>query len=130
MVDNHIIIGLGGTGGKIIRSYREQLVDKFGSLENVDFMKSIRFFFIDSNENDLKDEWMYQGKPLKLRGRDTILLKAIDLNSRLKNHATRNGWLGEYSDWKEIIPNMRGIIENVVSKHDQLRVNKTSFKNL
>ncbi|GAA4074416.1 hypothetical protein GCM10022389_19970 [Flavobacterium cheonanense] len=148
MADNHIIIGLGGTGGRIIRSYREQLVDKFGSLETVDFLKNIRFLFIDSNEDDLKDEWMYQGKPLKLRGDDTILLKAGDLNSRLKNHATRNEWLGEDSDWKGIkdentsgmagnqlrrlgrvnlIPNMREIVQNVNSKHDQLRVNKTEF---
>ena len=148
MADNHIIIGLGGTGGRIIRSYREQLVDKFGSLDKVDFLKSIRFLFIDSNEDDLKDEWIYQGKPLKLRGDDTILLKAGDLNSRLKNHATRNEWLGEDSDWKGIkeentsgmagnqlrrlgrvnlIPNMREIVENVASKHDQLRTNKTDF---
>ena len=148
MADNHIIIGLGGTGGRIIRSYREQLVDKFGSLEKVEFLKSIRFLFIDSNEEELKDEWMYQGKPLKLRGDDTILLKAGDLNSRLNNHSTRNVWLGEDSDWKGIkeentagmagnqlrrlgrvnlIPNMREIVENVASKHDQLRANKTDF---
>ena len=148
MSENHIIIGLGGTGGKVIRSYREQIIDKYGRIDGLDQLKNIRFLYIDSSEVEINEDWIYQGKKIKLGGDDLQLLKAGDLNRRLKDSSTRQDWLGNDDDWRGIkeentsgmagnqlrrlgrvnlIPSINEIIEKVSVKHNELSTNTTDF---
>lgn len=75
MAENHIIVGLGGSGGKIIRQLRktiEQSKDANGKLPaEVEF----EFLYVDTSEDELKKEedWQFLGKDLKL-GRSQYLI--------------------------------------------------------
>ena len=60
---NHLLIGLGGTGGKIIRSLRKMIYHNLRS-ENPDNVR-LRYLYIDSDDSmmEIDDErWKTLGK--------------------------------------------------------------------
>ena len=48
-MENHIIIGLGGTGGKVLRSFRKSIFNEFRILEPEDI--SLGYIYVDSVKN-------------------------------------------------------------------------------
>ena len=48
-MSNHLIIGLGGTGGKIIRSLRKQIYRQTRKVEIVGSDLNISYLYVDSN---------------------------------------------------------------------------------
>ena len=54
MANNHLIIGLGGTGGKIIAAYRKLIVERFNNLKPSGLW--IDYIYLDSSESDLNEE--------------------------------------------------------------------------
>lgn len=103
MANNHIIIGIGGTGGSVIRNYRQQIIDKFGKIDGLEQLKNIKFLYIDSNKDDLNSPWNYQGKKISLNGDDIHLLNSGKINEMLHNQSTRQEWMGTESDWGGIL---------------------------
>lgn len=64
---NHLIIGLGGTGGKILRAMRKRIFEEFGT--NTPYTKThLGYIYVDSDPKDLKDDasWNYMGNDVKL----------------------------------------------------------------
>lgn len=64
---NHLIIGLGGTGGSIIRALRKRIYEEFRSNEPQG-TANIEYLYVDSSLKDLKDEdtWRTLGASVKL----------------------------------------------------------------
>ena len=59
---NHLIIGLGGTGGKILREMRKRIYEEFRSNEPAGKIE-IEYLYIDSSDEDLnsKEGWKTMG---------------------------------------------------------------------
>lgn len=75
---NHLIIGLGGTGGKILRAMRKRVYEQFGSnTETGDF--HFDYIYVDSNEDDLNEQksWKYQGHSIHLAESQKVSIHGI-----------------------------------------------------
>lgn len=66
-MSNHIIIGLGGTGGKIIRAFKQRYFEEFHDTKAKGFERvNLDFIYVDSNKKDLDEPWVYYGNDLGL----------------------------------------------------------------
>ena len=56
---NHLIIGLGGTGGKVLREFRRRVFEEYGerNLENPKNGEYFEYVYVDSSESDLNERW-------------------------------------------------------------------------
>lgn len=81
MATNHVIIGLGGTGGKIIREFRKRYFE-----ENKDLSPHNNIFFdyiyVDSSEEDLnsKKNWKVLGTDISLSSSQKVSIQGISMN--------------------------------------------------
>lgn len=101
MADNHIIIGIGGTGGNVIKDFRKQIIDKYGKLE-VPKTANVKYLYIDSKKSEFAEElWKYQGIDIGLKGDATLILEAGRLNETLQTHP-KPAFVGNDSDWGDI----------------------------
>lgn len=108
-MDNHIIIGLGGTGGRVLAAYRKLIFEKFkGNLEPDDLW--IRYLYVDSSASDLQmddpKQWEVMGTSVKFESDSVLPIKAADLATYVHNRSRYNylaPWLGEEEQWVNII---------------------------
>ena len=109
---NHFIIGLGGTGGKIIRALRKSLYQEFhgDSMPDVD----IGYLYVDSsNEMMSMDDptWKTLGTSVQLPKASQLLITDANLTSRLDNLDSYPGlkhWLGSPEAWRDILNSIVG----------------------
>ena len=90
---NHLIIGLGGTGGKVLRELRKRVYEEFRSNEPGNGVY-IDYIYVDSSPADLDDktEWKVMGQSVHLgpgqkvniNGINTSVLDNINLYPGLK----------------------------------------------
>lgn len=66
-MSNHLIIGLGGTGGKIIREFRKRVYEEFRSNDPGHGIR-VEYVYVDSSTEDLSDRkgWSVLGKSVHL----------------------------------------------------------------
>lgn len=64
---NHLIIGLGGTGGQILCGLRKRIYAETGNKE-INGTTNIDYLYVDSSEDDLnnRSNWTYMGEALHL----------------------------------------------------------------
>lgn len=64
---NHLIIGLGGTGGNILRELRRRSFEHFGTNDPKGDTRT-EYIYVDSSEEDLnnREGWNYLGEPVHL----------------------------------------------------------------
>lgn len=76
---NHLIIGLGGTGGKIIRELRKRIVEECGSLDPGNGTH-IEYIYVDSSLEDLNDrsKWKVMGKSVHLGDSQKVSIFGIN----------------------------------------------------
>ncbi len=75
---NHLLIGLGGTGGKILREMRKRIFEQFSS--NTDTGKThLEYIYVDSDKKDLYDDksWNYLGQGVNLARRQKVDIHGI-----------------------------------------------------
>jgi hypothetical protein len=106
--DNHLIIGLGGTGGRIIAAYRKIMFEKFnGNLnpENV----NVEFVYVDSSEVELNATggiWNTLGTSIALDKGSKVNIKASNLRQyvdNINNYPYLAPWVGRKEEWQHII---------------------------
>lgn len=111
-MDNHLIIGLGGTGGKIIRALRKTIYQEFRAVEPT--TAKVRFLFIDSSKEmmNLDDPtWRTLGKSVQLDKRSQLLITGSDLNqilASLDNYPQIKPWIGDREQWRDILNSIVG----------------------
>lgn len=108
-MENHLIIGLGGTGGRVLAAFRKLMFEKFnGEVKPKDMW--LDYLYMDSSEQDLKmkdpAQWSIMGKSIALDADSVIKIPAANLRDYVEN---RNQfkylapWLGNSEDWANII---------------------------
>ncbi|WP_161492731.1 tubulin-like doman-containing protein [Spirosoma sp. 209] len=110
---NNLIIGLGGTGGKIIRAFRKTIFQEFRT-NTPDSGVNINYLYIDTNERDLQESesWRVLGTSVALGENSKLLLKNSDLNSilsELNSHPGIKDWIGDAKEWAEFLSGMAGL---------------------
>lgn len=93
---NHLIIGLGGTGGSIIRSLRKRIYEEFRSLEP-EGMSNIDYLYVDSSLKDLNDEeqWQTLGVSVQLKPAQRLSINGIGAGvlDNLENYPGINSFI-------------------------------------
>lgn len=105
-MSNHLIIGLGGTGGHIIRSLRKAVYQAFSSdlAPNV----NMRYLWVDSDDLEMKESqsWRTIGHSVQLPQRSQLLIEGMNLKDvagNLNRYPGLKAWLGGREDWHDIL---------------------------
>lgn len=84
---NHLFIGLGGTGGKVLREMRKRIYEEFHSHEPGNNV-NIDYLYVDSSDDDLKcggDSWKVMGKSMHLAPAQKVSIHGMNTVSILHN---------------------------------------------
>lgn len=84
-MSNHLIIGLGGTGGKILREFRKRIYEEFRTVEPGHGLH-LDYVYVDSSPADLNDrkDWKVMGKSVHLGESQKVNINGINA-SMLEN---------------------------------------------
>jgi hypothetical protein len=111
-MENHLIIGLGGTGGKIIRALRKTIYQEFRHADPTTV--NIRFLYVDSSKEmmELDDPtWRILGRGVQLDTRSQLLITGSNLNqilANLDNFPQIRPWIGNREQWRDILNSIVG----------------------
>ena len=106
---NHLIIGLGGTGGKIIRSLRKLIYQNLRQ-ENPSCV-NLRYLYIDTDAFLMQPDnpsWKILGRSVQLPERSLMYISGLNLKQivdNLSNHPNLQPWLGGRHEWEDILKN-------------------------
>lgn len=108
-MENHLIIGLGGTGGRVLASFRKLMYERFNGNVKPKGMW-IDYLYVDSSAQDLRmrdpSQWSVMGNSVALDPDSVVKIPAANLADYVNN---RNRfkylapWLGDSQDWRNII---------------------------
>jgi hypothetical protein len=75
---NHLIIGLGGTGGKVLRELRKRVYEEFHSDEPANNV-NLEYIYVDSSPADLNDRtgWKVMGRSVHLKEAQKVSIHGI-----------------------------------------------------
>ena len=78
---NHLLIGLGGTGGKVLREFRKKVYEEFHSNEPTNG-PCVNYLYVDSSEDDLnsREGWKVMGKDVRLNEAQKVSIHGLDMN--------------------------------------------------
>ena len=95
---NHLIIGLGGTGGSILAGLRKRIYAELGK-RDVTGSTNIDYLYVDSSEDDLnnRSNWTYMGEALHLQPDQKVNIHGIqaDVLSNPKQYPGIESFLPE-----------------------------------
>ncbi|MDP1613814.1 MAG: tubulin-like doman-containing protein [Sulfuritalea sp.] len=100
MAQNHLVIGLGGTGGKIIRALRKTMYLDQGDV-NTSGDQHFRFLYVDTSREmmDLDDpEWRVLGHSVQLEPASQLVIEDAAMHSVLADidsHPQIKAWIGD-----------------------------------
>ena len=106
--ENHIIIGIGGTGGNIMKAIRKRL---FIEVPSADDRRNLNlgFVYVDSSQENMKPNdptWKVLGENSQL-GKDSFLfIRGASLGSQLENVDNFPGirsWIGNRKIWDNLV---------------------------
>lgn len=93
---NHLIIGLGGTGGSIIRALRKRIYEEFRS-EDPGGKANIEYLYVDSSLADLNNEedWQTLGASVQLKPAQRLSINGIGAGvlDNLENYPGINSFI-------------------------------------
>ncbi len=107
MARNHLVIGLGGTGGKILRSFRKTIYQNFRAEDPTGV--NVRYLYVDSsNEMMANDDpsWKILGHNVQLPQNSQLKIAGMNLAAVLKNLGAYPGispWLGDQEQFSSIL---------------------------
>lgn len=110
---NHVIIGLGGTGGKIIRAFRKLVFQEFRQTQPEG--SPLGYFYVDSsNEMMALDDasWKTLGVSVQLHAGSQLLITDANLGARLDDIDSYPGiqpWIGSRDQWRDILNSIVGV---------------------
>jgi Tubulin like len=111
-MNNHFIIGLGGTGGKIIREFRKALMQQYRTLEPDGVC--LGYLYVDSDVGMMgptDPEWRTLGHNVQLPKSSQLEIGAADLSPVLSNVNAYPGvkdWIGDKSFWSGVLTTQSG----------------------
>jgi len=112
-MDNHLIIGLGGTGGKIIRSLRKTIYQEYRN--NKPEGVNIGYLYMDTSDEmmDPSDNtWRVLGTSVQLEENSKVFIQPGDLGNILENinnYPNIKDWIGATENWKSYLKSLSGL---------------------
>jgi hypothetical protein len=119
MSSNYIIIGLGGTGGKVIRGFRKAVFEEFRHKEprnpnGTRHPVHVKYLYIDSSRGDLagSERWRTQGEvgaDISLDEASRFSITQNNLAVRLQDpqhHPVTHRYIGNLACWSDIFSSM------------------------
>ncbi len=109
---NHLLIGLGGTGGKILRALRKNVFQEFRSSDPE--LVNLRYLYVDSSKEMMSvddNSWRILGESVQLSPRSQLLITGGNLNQILDNlgmHPNVQPWIGSRNQWQDILNSIVG----------------------
>ncbi|MEO7720229.1 MAG: tubulin-like doman-containing protein, partial [Capsulimonas sp.] len=113
MSKNHLIIGLGGTGGKIIRAFRKTIYQEFRTVD-ADGV-NLNYLYVDSSDEMMSPDdptWRILGRSVQLGPSSQLKISDANLQSRLDNINAYPGikdWIGSKEEWSNILRSIVGV---------------------
>ncbi|MEX2264243.1 MAG: tubulin-like doman-containing protein [Bryobacteraceae bacterium] len=104
---NHLIVGLGGTGGNIIRSLRKTVYQNYRQEDPPNV--NLRFLYVDTSREMMEPDdpsWKILGRSVQLPERSQMHISGMNLRDvvlNLSNYPGIKPWLGSREDWSDII---------------------------
>ncbi len=124
MSNNHLIIGLGGTGGRVIRAFRKTVFQEHRNTEPCKWDEKTKtwlppvarlgYLYVDSNAADLEgnnDAWKVLGHSVKLPPDSLLQISDADVQSVFSNSVRSPGiapWIGDAAVLGKMIGNSGG----------------------
>jgi hypothetical protein len=112
MRQNHLIIGLGGTGGKILRAFKKTILQEFRT-EKPDKV-NIEYLYVDSSSEMMAlddPSWKILGKSVQLGKHQQLLIQGANLSAQLEsinNFPGIKSWIGSKEQWRDILNSIVG----------------------
>ncbi|MDM8557502.1 tubulin-like doman-containing protein [Candidatus Parabeggiatoa sp. HSG14] len=112
-MSNHLIIGLGGTGGKIIRAFRKIIFQEFRKTDPDDV--NIGYLHVDSDEGMMAPDdpsWKILGRLVQLGKNQQVCIQGANLHQHLNNINSFPGikpWIGNREQWNDILKSFQGV---------------------
>jgi hypothetical protein len=109
---NHLIIGLGGTGGKIIRAFRKTIFQEFRKIDPPNVRLS--YLYVDSSDELMRlddPSWKVLGQSVQIPPTSQLLIKSSNLASILEDLPSYPGiqpWIGDKTIWRDILNSIIG----------------------
>ena len=97
--ENHILVGLGGTGGKVLKAFRKRLYQEYNAEERSQL--PIGFLYVDSSIEMMKADdktWQVLGENAQFGENEFVNVKGIDLNAVLAAPSSYPGLKGIIGD--------------------------------
>ena len=109
---NNLLIGLGGTGGKVIRAFRKTIYQEFR--ENKPDRGHIGYLYVDSSDEYMSIEdptWKILGRSVQLGENSKVRIKGQNLRPVLDSVDQYPGiqpWIGDRAVWRDVLGSMVG----------------------
>ncbi|MBZ5524304.1 MAG: tubulin-like doman-containing protein [Acidobacteriia bacterium] len=109
---NHLIVGLGGTGGNIIRALRK-LIYQNCRKEDPEGV-NLQYLYVDTSKEMMAPDnpsWKILGRSVQLPERSQMLISGLNLRNVVDNLSSYPGispWLGSRDDFTEILNSAEG----------------------
>lgn len=97
--ENHILVGVGGTGGKILKAFKKRIFQEYSPEERAEL--PIGFVYVDSTIEMMKPDdktWYVLGENAQFTENEFVNIKGIDLNSVFASPASYPGLKGIIGD--------------------------------
>ena len=107
MISNHLVLGLGGTGGRILRALRKSVYQEFRGQDPVNV--NIRYLYVDSSEEMMAADdlsWKVFGESVQLSGPSQLKISAANLAAVLDNLESYPGicpWIGSRETFRGML---------------------------
>ena len=99
MAENHILVGLGGTGGKVLKAFKKRIFQEYTPEERSKL--PIAFLYVDSSIEMMRSDdttWNVLGENAQFTEDEFVNIKGIDLNAVLSNPRSYPGLKGLIGD--------------------------------
>jgi hypothetical protein len=109
---NHLVIGLGGTGGKVLRALRKNVFQEYRG-DEPDQVR-LRYLYVDSSKELMAIDdatWRILGESVQLAPRSQLLITGGNLRQILDNlsgHPNIQPWIGSRDQWQDILSSIVG----------------------
>lgn len=108
-MESHLIIGLGGTGGRVLSAFRKIVHEKLHGEMSPEWLW-LDYVYVDSSEQDLKMEnpelWSVMGQSIRLDENSLVRIPASNLAEFIENKSRYKylePWIGDEKKWENII---------------------------
>ena len=111
MAENHIIVGLGGTGGKVLRTFKMRMFEEFPSFDERQ-KQSVALLYVDTTREMMgigRDDFNVMGQDASFTQNEFLFIKSsavTDIIDNVENYPQLKGIVGNAAATRNAIGNL------------------------